>query len=180
MKRILTNPVPKHGNRVTKTPRGRCHLGWSQFEKSAFIAVFYWLVKDPQVINPLAPYSIERVRIQLYFVGGYFRHLRAFCGLKCVLATRDVCKRPRRLHHWNRHSISDPVIPHIAVYNAYRFVTERINTSTVFVQVSDRVIGTGQTANTSCRKSTGEFSRYIACKHKNNHKNAKKTFLLFI
>ena len=92
----------------------------------------------------------------------------------------DVCKRPRRLHHWNRHSISDPVIPHIAVYNAYRFVTERINTSTVFVQVSDHVIGTGQTANTSRRKSTGDFSRYIACKHKNIHKNAKKTFFLFI
>ena len=68
----------------------------------------------------------------------------------------------------------------IAVYNAYRFVTERINTSTVFVQVSDHVIGTGQMANTSRRKSTGDFSRYIACKHKNNHKNAKKTFLLFI
>ena len=97
--------------------------------------------------------------------------------LKCILATRDVCKRPRRLHHWNRHSISDPVIPHIAVYNAYRFVTERINTLTVFVQVSDCVIGTGQTANTSCSKSTGDFSRYIACKHKNNHKNAKENVL---
>ena len=60
--------------------------------------------------------------------------------LKCVPATRDVCKRPRRLPHWNRHSISDPVIPHIAVYNAYGFVTGRINTSTVFVHVSDRVI----------------------------------------
>ena len=105
--------------------------------------------------------------------GGYFRCLRAFCSLKlrffasfrlkCVLATRDICKRPRRLHHWNRHSISDPVIPHIAMYNAYGFVTERINTSTVFVHVSDHVISTGQTANTSRRKSTGDFSRYIAC-----------------
>ena len=55
--------------------------------------------------------------------------------LKCVLATRDVCKRSRRLHHWNWHSISDPVIPHIAVYNAYGFVTERINKSTVFVRL---------------------------------------------
>ena len=27
---------------------------------SAFIAVFYWLVKDPQVINPLAPYLIRK------------------------------------------------------------------------------------------------------------------------
>ena len=145
-------------------------------------------MNDSPVISPLAPF--ERVRIQLHFEGGYFRHLRAFCGLKlifvasfrlkCVLATRDVCKRPRRLHHWNRHSISDPVIPHIAVYNTYSFVTERINTSTVFVHVSDRVIGTGQTANTSCRKSTGDFSRYMQCKHKNKHKNAKKTFFLFI
>ena len=100
--------------------------------------------------------------------------------LKCALATRDVCKRPRRLHHWNRHSISDPVIPHTAVYNAYHFFTERINTSTVFVHVLDRVTGSEQTANTSRRKSTGDFSRYIACKHKNNHKNAKKTFFLFI
>ena len=100
--------------------------------------------------------------------------------LKCVPATRDVCKRPRHLHHWNRHSISDPVIPHIAVYNAYGFVTGQINTWTVFVHVSDRVIGTGQTANTSRRKSTGDFSSYMQGKHKNNHKNAKKTFFLFI
>ena len=125
VKRILTNPVPKLGNRVTKTPRGRCHLGWTQFEKSAFIAVFYWLVKDRPVSNPLAPYLIRKGTNSASFWGRYFRHLRAFCGLKlnffasfrlkCVLATRDVCKRPRRLHHWNRHSISDPVIPHIAV-----------------------------------------------------------------
>ena len=74
---------------------------------------------------------------------------------------------------WGRFAV-------IAVYNAYRFFTERINTSTVFVHVSDRVTGTGQTANTSRRTSTGDFSRYIACKHKNNHKNAKKTFFLFI
>ena len=97
--------------------------------------------------------------------------------LKCVLATRNVCKRPQRLHHCNRHSISDPVIPHTAVYNAYRFFTEWINTSTVFVHVSDRMTGTRQTANTSRRKSTGDFSRYIACKHKNNHKNAKENVL---
>ena len=106
-----------------------------------------------QSISPI-PQS-KGYRFSFILWGGYFRHLRAFCGLKliffasfrlkCVLATRDVCKRPRRLHHWNRHSISDPMIPHIAVYNTYRFVTERINTSTVFVQVSDRVIGTGQT-----------------------------------
>ena len=108
-----------------------------------------------------------RFKIACFFVVASFR-------LKCVLATRDVCKRPRRLHHWNRHSISDPVIPHIAVYNAYGFVTERINTSTVFVHVSDRVIGTGQTANTSRRKSTGDFSRYMQCKHKNNHKKRRK------
>ena len=131
-----------------------------------------------QSISPI-PHS-KGYGFSIILRGGYIRHLRAFCGLKCVLATRDVCKRPRRLHHWNQHSISDPVIPHIALYNAYRFVTKRINTSTVFVHVSDRVIGTGQTANTSCRKSTGNFSRYIACKHKNNHKNAKKTFFLFI
>ena len=112
------------------------------------------------------------VRIQLHFEGGYFRHLRAFCGLKlsfrlkCVLATRDVCKRPRRLHHWNRHSISDPVIPHTAVYNVYGFVTKQINTSTIFIHVSDCVIGIGQMANTSCRKSTGDFSRHMQCKHK--------------
>ena len=122
--------------------------------------------------------SFKRVRIQLHFERGYFRRLRAFCGLK--LATKDVCKRPRRLHHWNRHSVSDPVIPHIAVYNVYGFVTERINTLTVFVHVLDRMIGTGQTANTSRRKSAGDFSRYMQCKHKNNHKNAKKTFFLFI
>ena len=49
-------------------------------------------------------------------------------------------------HHWNQHSIPDPVISHItSVYNAYSFVTERVNTSTVFVHVSARVIGTGQT-----------------------------------
>ena len=100
--------------------------------------------------------------------------------LKCILATKDVCERPRRLHHWYRHSISDPVMPHIAVYNTYGFVTKWINTSTIFVHVSDHVIGTGQMANTSRRKSTGDFSRYIQCKHKNNHKNAKKTFFLFI
>ena len=124
--------------------------------------------------------SFKRVRIQLHFEGGYFRCLRVFCGLKCVLVTRDVCKRPRHLHHWNRHSISDPVIPHIAVYNAYGFVTKWINASTVFVHVSDCMIGTGQTANTSSRKSTGDFLRYMQCKHKINHKNAKKTFFLFI
>ena len=52
--------------------------------------------------------------------------------------TRDVCKWPQHLHHWNRHSISDPVIPHVAVYNAYHFVTERINTLTVFVRLGPR------------------------------------------
>ena len=82
VKRILTNPVPKLGNRVTKTPRGQCHLGWTQFEKSAFIAVFYWLVKDPQVINPLAPYLNRKGTDSASFCGGYFRHLREFCGLK--------------------------------------------------------------------------------------------------
>ena len=50
----------KLGNRVTKTPRGRCHPGLTRFEKSAFIAVFYWLVKDRPVINPLAPYLIRK------------------------------------------------------------------------------------------------------------------------
>ena len=119
--------------------------------------------------------------------GGCFRRLRAFCSLKlsflcasfqlkCVLVTRDICKIPQRLHHWNQHSISDPVIPHIAVYNVYGFVTEWINTLTVFIHISDRVIGTGQTANTSSRKSTGNFLRHMQCKHKNNHKNAKKCF----
>ena len=96
--------------------------------------------------------------------------------LKCILATKDVFERPQRLHHWYQHSISDPVIPHIAVYNAYGFVTEWINTSTVFVHVSDCVIGTGQRANSSHRKSIGDFSRHMQY----NHKNAKKTFFLFI
>ena len=100
--------------------------------------------------------------------------------LKSVLATRDVCKRPRCLHHWNQHSISDPVIPHIAVYNAYGFVTEQINTLTVFVHVSDRGIGTTQMENTSRRKSVGNFSRHMQCKHKHNHTNEKKMFFLFI
>ena len=77
--------------------------------------------------------------------------------LKCILATKDVCERPRYLHHWYQHSISDPVIPHIAVYNAYGFVTEWINTSTVFVHVSDRVIGTGQRANTSIENQLAFF-----------------------
>ena len=99
--------------------------------------------------------------------------------LKCVLATRDTCKIPQRLHHWNQHSISNPVIPHIAVYNMYGFVTKRINSLTVFIHVSDCVIGTGQTANTSRRKSTGDFSRHMQCKHKNNHTNAKKMFFFF-
>ena len=72
VKRILTNPVPKLGNRVTKTPHGWCHLGWTQFEKSAFIAVFYWLVKDPQVINPLAPYLIRKGTDSASFCGGIF------------------------------------------------------------------------------------------------------------
>ena len=70
MKRILTNHVPKLGNRVTETPRGRCHLGGTQFEKSAFIAVFYWLVNDPPVINPLAPYLIRKGTDSASFCGG--------------------------------------------------------------------------------------------------------------
>ena len=190
MKRILTNHVPKLGNRVTKTPRCRCHLGWTQFEKSAFIAVFYWLVNNPLVMNPLGLYLIWKGVDSALFWRGCFRCLRAFCGLKLsffvsfrlksILATRDVCKRPRRLHHWNQHSIPDPVIPHIAVYNVYGFVTEHINISTVFIHVSDSVIGTGQTENTSRRKSIGDFLRHMQCKHKNNHKNEKKTFFLFI
>ena len=165
------NHVPKFGNRVTETPCCQCHLGWTQFEKSVFIAVFYWLVNDPPVINPLALYLIRKGTDSASFWGRYFRCLRAFCGLKlrffasfwlkCVLATRDVCKRPRHLYHWNQHSISDPVIPHIAVYNAYGFVTKQINTSTVFVHVSDHVIGTGQMANTSRRKSAGTCNANI-------------------
>ena len=71
-KRILTNHVPKLSNQVTKTPCGRCHLGWTQFEKSAFIAVFYWLVNDPPVINPLAPYLIRKGTDSASFWGGIF------------------------------------------------------------------------------------------------------------
>ena len=92
-----------------------------------------------KVVDMLAPYC-KGGKIGRFTVVSF--------QLKCVLATRDVCKRPWHLHHWNQHSISDSVIPHIAVYNAYGFVTEQINTSTVFVHVSDRVIGTGQTENT--------------------------------
>ena len=72
VKRILTNHVPKLGNRVTKTPRGRCHPGLTRFEKSAFIAVFYWLVKDRPVSNPLAPYLIRNGTNSASFWGGIF------------------------------------------------------------------------------------------------------------
>ena len=124
-----------------------------------------------KVVDMLAPYC-KGGKIGRFTVVSF--------RLKRILATRDVCKRPLHLHHWNLHSISDPVIPHIAVYNAYSFVTKQINTSTVFVHVSDCMIGTGQTENTSCRKSTGDFSRHMQCKHENNYNNAKKTFFLFI
>ena len=72
VKRIRTNHVPKLSNCVTKTPRGRCHLGWTQFEKSAFIVVFYWLVKDPPIISPLAPYLIRKGMDSASFWGGIF------------------------------------------------------------------------------------------------------------
>ena len=72
VKRILMNHVPKLGNRVTKTPRGRCHPGLTRFEKSAFIAVFYWLVKDRPVSNPLAPYLIRKGTNSASFWGGIF------------------------------------------------------------------------------------------------------------
>ena len=99
-----------------------------------------------QSISPI-PHS-KGYKFSFNLRGDILDILTAFCGLKlsfwvsfwlkCVLATRDVCKWPRHLHHWNRHSISDPVIPHIAVYNTYRFFTERINTSTAFVHVSNK------------------------------------------
>ena len=41
-------------------------------KKSAFIAVFYWLVKDPPVINPLAPYLIWKGTNSASFWGGIF------------------------------------------------------------------------------------------------------------
>ena len=100
-----------------------------------------------EYINPIP--HLKGYGFSFILWGGCVRRLRAFCGLKSsfwlksVLATRDVCKRPWCLQHWNQHSNSDPVIPLIAVYNAYGFVTEQINTLTDFTHVSDRVIGTG-------------------------------------
>ena len=108
--------------------------------------------------------------IQLHFEGGYFRHLRAFCSLKLTTAFTPL----ESAFNFRSSDTTYCCVQRVSLCH------ERINTSTVFVQVLDRVISTGQTANTSRRKSTGDFSRYIACKHKNNHKNAKKTFFLFI
>ena len=41
-------------------------------KKSAFIAVFSWLVNDPPVINPLAPYLIRNGTDSASFWGGIF------------------------------------------------------------------------------------------------------------